>query len=403
MNRFLSVVVCSIIITFIGSVSCNSQKETTMTAGEFITFLRNQASQIANEESGWKNFTETYSNPYVVNDSVVFMFYGEANSVQWAGDFNSWSQQEPKAMGTRIENSEVWYSVISLPLDARVDYKIIVDGTWILDPDNEFRQMAGVGGGSYNSELRMPGYIEDTVGYERVDIPKGMLSEAFSLRSNAMHYEINYQVYVPENYEKLDNLPSLYVTDGHEYSRLELGNMISILDNLVADKKIEPLLVIFVDPRNPDDHNENRRMSEYVLNKAFVEFFTDELIPEIDSKFKTSGDAANRGILGTSLGGLNSAYFHATANNYFKRIGINSPAFSYKEEIFDIYDTLQAIPSNIIITTGTMYDTQPSALRMKGIMERKGYPLLYIEVNQGHSWGNWEELLDDVLVHLYGN
>jgi enterochelin esterase family protein len=109
-----------------------------------------------------------------------------------------------------------------------------VDGNWILDPDNELKQMAGVGGGSYNSELRMPAYVVDTIGNLRTNIPKGSLSNAYSLQSHSMDYELNYQVYVPRNYENLDNLPSLYVTDGHEYSRPELGNMITILDNLIA-------------------------------------------------------------------------------------------------------------------------------------------------------------------------
>jgi enterochelin esterase family protein len=402
MNKSVNPVVCTLIVLTIYANSCESKKKAPMTAGEFVEFLQNEAPKIENKE-GWNKFLETFSNPRMNNDSVILMYYGKAESVQWAGDFNGWSQHEPKALGIRVEGSDIWFTSIHLPPDARVDYKIIVDGNWILDPDNELKQMAGVGGGSYNSELRMPAYVVDTIGNLRTDIRKGSLSNAYSLQSHSMDYELNYQVYVPHNYENLDNLPSLYVTDGHEYSRPELGNMITILDNLIEDKRIQPLLVVFVDPRNPDNLNENRRMSEYVLNVAFVEFFTDELIPEIDSKFKTSAFAADRGILGTSLGGLNSSYFHAAANNYFKRIGINSPAFFYKEEIFDIYDTLQAIPSRIIMTTGTMYDTQPAALRMKGIMEGKGYPLLYIEVNQGHSWGNWEELLDDALVYLYGN
>jgi len=39
---------------------------------------------------------------------------------------------------------------------------------------------------------------------------------------------------------------------------------------------------------------------------------------------------------------------------------------------------------------------------MKKILEQKEYPLKYIEVNEGHSWGNWRGLLDDMLIYFFG-
>jgi enterochelin esterase-like enzyme len=39
---------------------------------------------------------------------------------------------------------------------------------------------------------------------------------------------------------------------------------------------------------------------------------------------------------------------------------------------------------------------------MKTILEAKGYPLQYKEVNEGHSWGNWRALIDEPLIWFFG-
>ena len=39
---------------------------------------------------------------------------------------------------------------------------------------------------------------------------------------------------------------------------------------------------------------------------------------------------------------------------------------------------------------------------LRDVLETKGYPLMYIEVNQGHSWGNWRGLLKQPLTYFFG-
>ena len=54
------------------------------------------------------------------------------------------------------------------------------------------------------------------------------------------------------------------------------------------------------------------------------------------------------------------------------------------------------------MTTGTIHDTEASARKMKEILLDKGYRIKYIEVPEGHSWGNWRALLDDILEYFFG-
>jgi enterochelin esterase family protein len=178
--------------------------------------------------------------------------------------------------------------------------------------------------------------------------------------------------------------------------------MTAVLDNLISEKRSKPVIAIFIDPRSsPNPGGTNRRASEYMMNKKYADFVCDELVPAIDSNYKTIKSPEARAILGTSLGGINSAYFGYSRSDVFRLIGINSPAFWYKEEIFSLYENGAVLPLKIFMSTGTINDTQPEAKRMKALFDVKGYPNLYIEVPEGHSWGNWRALLDEMLICFF--
>ena len=347
----------------------------------------------------WDSLKNRHQIPYVFGDSVAFLYYGKASSVSWAGDFDGWDPSMAGFQGNQLGTSPIWIMEQVFPEDARLDYKIVVDGEWILDPDNPNIQYSGWGP---NSELRMPGwmYPEETVLAE--GISRGTLSENMIImsREENLGYTVQYRVYLPHDYENLSDLPVIYVTDGHEYSDDLKGSMVIVLDNLIHKQMIRPVMAVFIDPRNPEQPDQNRRMEEYTGNPGFADFVADELIPEIDSQYKTSVGAEYRAILGTSLGGWNSAFIGFKRSDKIHHIGIHSPAFD--ESIIQAFSNSEKLPLNIFMSTGVIYDTQDRARAMKAVLEEKSYPLRYIEVNEGHSWGNWRALIDEPLIYFYG-
>lgn len=340
---------------------------------------------------------ENQQIPFAMGDSVAFLYKGEANSVSWTGDFTGWSSSG--YTGTNI-GSHTWLSEKVFPSDARLDYKLIVNGNWILDPGNEFIQYSGFGP---NSELRMPDWQYPTETIPVAGVEPGQLSNNFTIQSNAsnLNYTVQYKVYTPAGYEDLENLPVIYVTDGHEYANNQMGSMLTVLDNLIFEGTITPIIAVFVDPRNPSNLGENRRGSEYTANIKFANFVADELVPAIDAQYKTNANPNARAILGTSLGGWNSAFFGLERSDVFQRIAIHSPAFD--PAIIDAYESSPLLPLKIFMSTGVINDTASKARSMKAVLDAKGYPLQYIEVNEGHSWGNWRALIEEPLVYFFGN
>jgi len=347
----------------------------------------------------WDTLKNRNQIPFIFGDSIAFLYKGEANSVSWAGDFNGWDPTMDGYQGSKVGLSNIWIAEQKFPSDARLDYKIVVNNNWILDPANSFTQMSGFGP---NSELRMPGWIYPQETILQAGATRGTLSDNITIVSNAsnLNYSVQYKVYTPYGYDELINLPVIYVTDGHEYSDNAKGSMIIVLDNLIFSGLIDPVIAIFIDPRNPSNLSQNRRMDEYRANIKFANFVADELAPVIDSNYKTNTSADARAILGTSLGGWNSAYFGYARNDKFHLIGIHSPAFD--ETIIQNYNNSALMPLKIYMSTGVIYDTQNQARSMKIVMENKGYALLYKEVNEGHSWGNWRALIDEPLMYFFG-
>lgn len=364
-----------------------------------LTEIKNETDRSAGISAFMDSLEVNHQIPFSMNDSVAFLYQGTASSVMWVGDFNGWN---PSAgfSGTNISDTDVWISERVFPSDARLDYKIIVDGNWLLDPKNSYIQYSGFGP---NSELRMPEweYPMETILGEGV--VRGQLSENFTIQSQAanLNYTVQYRVYTPAEYNVLSDLPVIYVTDGHEYSNELMGSMLTVLDNLISSQTIQPVIAVFIDPRNPSNLSENRRGSQYTGNIKFANFVADELVPVIDAAYKTNATPTARAILGTSLGGWNSAYFGLERSDVFQFIAIHSPAFN--NDIIQSYFNSSLLPLKIFMSTGVIYDTEDQARSMKIVMEQKGYPLLYQEVNEGHSWGNWRALIEEPLVYFFSN
>ena len=65
-------------------------------------------------------------------------------------------------------------------------------------------------------------------------------------------------------------LPALYITDGQWY--ISRGELPALLDGEIAAGNIEPVLVVFVDSRNPDNLQQNRRNQQFFCNPRYVDF-----------------------------------------------------------------------------------------------------------------------------------
>jgi enterochelin esterase family protein len=341
--------------------------------------------------------------PFAEGDSVAFLWRGSTTSIAVVGDHTRWN---PTGNGmARVGLSDVWMRIYALPEAARVDYKFVLNGSnWILDPNNPHQQWSGFGP---NSELRMPAWVfpDETV-RDPAALP-GTLSADLLIQSDTLGQPVRYRVFTPAGYDGLSDLPVVYVTDGHEYSDDRLGAVRIVADNLIHDGRSAPAIVVFIDPRHPTT-GQNQRQDHYVQNPAFAHFVARELVPSIDAAYRTNTDPDSRVILGTSLGGVFSVYLGLLHPDVFGRLAAQSPAFWVTESpdwwtgpsLFEMVASGPAGAFEIYLSTGTIHDGHLDARRMRDAMITRAHGVTYREVPEGHSWGNWRALIDEVLMAL---
>lgn len=342
----------------------------------------------------WQQIKSLRQMPLIFGELAVFLYRGETESVSWVGDWN----KVASTTGWRLGSTDLWISTVRLPMDARLEYQIQVNGSneFITDPLNPITEVSRQG---TKSAFTMPRYQGSAFTQTRENVARGELSDTQTIRSSHLGYEVNYRVYTPAGYSRLRQLPSLYVTDGQDY--ILYGKMATILDNLIAEQKIRPIIVVFIDSQDPET-GESLRDEQYIDNPKYGQFIANELVPWIDTKYYTARTADSRAILGAAEGGYFAAAFALNHTNRFHLIGMQSPALDINEgTLLDQYRQLIKLPVKVFLNTGIFNDYTQSAREMKSILEEKQIPLSYIESSEGHSFGNWRDKLDDMLIYFF--
>ena len=334
--------------------------------------------------------TFTPSFPVVENDTLVHYIYrGGANSVTIPGDASNWSPDTYSM--THASGTDFWYHTQSFEADARLDYKFVISGiNWILDPLNPYTCPSGFGS---NSELRMPNYIPEPDINFTENIPHGVVRDTLIYSSNLSELR-TVRIYTPPAYHAtLESYGVIIVHDGLEY--VDLALMDNVLDNLIHQQRIQPVIGIFVPPIN--------RTAEYAgnLQDEFTAFIADELTPWIQSRYRTLPLPTNWSTLGASNGGNISLWLaldhpdifgHVAAQSSNVQTSISSGFANENLQDMDIYLDIGTYDIPILVTLVADF---------VNLLTANGYSFQHTIYHEGHSWGNWRARLDEVLTQFY--
>ena len=373
------------------------------TYDEFVGAVQNSIEDGTVDEL-WQEVVASGEMPIIYTNRVIFMHEAEADSVAWASEFlgMSFATFTPYQLeGTRLGESNIWMAEVVLPYDGRFNYSLVVDGEVIMrDPLAQYQQLEGAG---YISSIYMPGYVYPEATIPRDDIGTGVLSEDIMLSSENLERDVNVRIYTPVGYDQLSDLPVVYTSDGNDYWHDEMGSLVTILDNLIADGRINPVIVAFVDARDVVT-GENLRMNELAARDPFAMFVTEELIPYVDENYKTDSSREARVILGTSLGGAMALHIGLNYSDWFGNLAVQSPFMMFfSPEVVPGYQALEEpLPLKVFMNQGT-YDLDMVNTRLlRDVFVEDDYELRYVETNNQHGWSNWPALLDEMLIYFFG-
>jgi enterochelin esterase-like enzyme len=294
-------------------------------------------------------------------------------------------------------------------------YALLVDGVAVCDPASETffgssREMSGI---------EIP---EEGVDYYDVkDVPHGQVRQRryFSKVTNAWRRIF---VYTPPDYDTNRNAryPVLYLHHGwgeDEWGWVVQGRMDAIMDNLIAAKKAKPMIVVM------ENHLSALKPGEKPLmlgsrapgaprpnfdnfGATYTEVMFTDLIPMVESTYRTLTGPENRAMAGLSMGGLQT--FQTTLQNLgkFTYIGGFSPGppqATIDKVIFANPAEFSKQVKLLWIGTGTVErDSNPNILRLHEALEKAGVKHVYYESpGTAHEWLTWRRDLNEFAPLLF--
>ena len=164
---------------------------------------------------------------------------------------------------------------------------------------------------------------------ERDGIPRGKL-EMVEYDSKTVGTKRKMQVYTPPGYAENKKYPVLYLLHGIGGDETEWQRFVSVgnlMDNLVADKKAVPMIVVM--PNGRAQKNDRAEGDVFAAAPAFANFgrdLLDDVIPAIESRYSTLAGPGNRALAGLSMGGGQALNIGLAHLDTFAWIGAFSPA-----------------------------------------------------------------------------
>lgn len=350
------------------------------------------------------SFKAPVKSPEVNPDNTVTFRYRNAKavSVKLQGDF-----LPTNAPVDMVEGEDGVWSYTTQPLEGELYlYNFVVNGERRNDPSNMHmnRDIA-----TWTNFFTMSTQQGDKGWYYEVhDTPHGSLTRRW-YNSPTLGADRRITIYTPAGYESSKaKYPVLYLlhgSGGDEDAWVDLGRTIQILDNLIAEGKAKPMIVVM-----PNGVYYNNAAPGYAVNmfqptmlnsrsdstKEIEDSFQD-VISFVESNYRVAKGMYNRAVAGLSMGSRQSCAISRSHPGMFGYVGMFSGAVLADTPEAEAALALQMdkkwAPKLYWIGVGSADGVKVNALKLKEYCESKGYPVEYYESDGGHIWRNWRVYL----------
>lgn len=366
------------------------------------------------------------TSPEVNKDnSVTFRLLAkEAKEVKVTGDFAPAQGFGQGSIAMTKDTSGVW-SYTTAPLKSDLyGYAFMVDGVRVLDPSNVYQ-------------------IRDVATVTNVFIVKGGLGDAYSVNgvphgtvtrtwypspTNKLNPVRRVTIYTPPGYEKSkDSYPVLYLlhgAGGDEEAWINLGRSSQILDNLIAQGKAKPMIVVMtngnaVQEAAPGESKDGLVKPSMMMpggpkvEEAAFELSFKDVISFVESTYRVKKEKSSRAIAGLSMGGFHTLHISKYYQNTFDYMGLFSAAISMGNNqnstspvYADFWGTIQKQIKNGYKLywigcgkTDFLYKSNQEFMEKA----KKDYNMnfIYRESEGGHTWTNWRMYLTEFVPLLF--
>lgn len=360
------------------------------------------------------------------NNTVTFRLKApKAVKVQVTGDFLPTQKIKtpfgefdgPGVADLKEGKDGVWEFTTPEPLKPELySYSFIVDDLKIMDPSNVYmiRDVASV-----TNVFIIGGDRADL--YKVNKVPHGTVRRMW-YDSPTLGINRRLTVYTPAGYETSGKrYPVFYLLHGmggDEEAWIALGRTSQILDNLIAQGKAKPMIVVMTNGNAAQEAAPGESSLGFAapnmqlpktMEGSFEVAFPD-VVKFIDKNFRTVANKKNRAIAGLSMGGFHSMHISKQYPDMFDYVGLFSAAIMpNKDAKSPVYEDIEgklkvqfskkpALYWIAIGKTDFLYKANEDYRKM---LDEKGYKYSYYETGEGHIWKNWRIYLTEFAPQLF--
>ncbi len=359
------------------------------------------------------------------DNSVTFrLFAPNASQVEVVGDFLSqqlidspFGKVEVPGSASLVKDENGVWQYTSAPLSSEFYiYNLVVDGLRIADPSNVY-QLRDVS--SIHNVFIVPGERGDL--YAVNSVPHGSLTRRW-YNSETLDMNRRITIYTPPGYESSkEDYPVLYLLHGmggDEEAWPMLGRTAQIMDNLIAEGKAKPMIVVMpngnaIQEAAPGESTQGMTAPTMNLPKtmegSYEKAFPD-IVKFVESNYRVKNDKSHRAISGLSMGGFHSLHISKEYPDLFDYIGLFSaaimpltetPSSFYEDTDKKLEVQFQKNPKLYWIAIGKDDFLYNANVDFRKKLDENKYDYTYFENGEGHIWRNWRIYLSMFVPMLF--
>jgi enterochelin esterase-like enzyme len=280
-------------------------------------------------------------------------------------------------------------------------YMVNVDGMATIDPRNpnispSQRQT--------HSILYVPGDYSETR-----DVPHGALSSVRYVAPTLAGAQREMYIYTPPGYTSgTERYPVLYLIHGGGDSALSwatAGRANDILDNLIAEKKTKPMIIVMPAGWTPSG---GQVMTSDATKDPFTAELIKDIIPFVETNYRVLANPENRAISGLSMGGIQTLNIGLHHLGTFRYVVVMSSGWTTESDR-DLFYKIEAaqIPKYnsqlklFWLGWGDTDSARPNSLAVIEKLKSLGVKMETRETAGGHEWAVWRLFLRDMAPRLF--
>lgn len=339
---------------------------------------------------------------YVVNSDRTVTFHlhaPDATAVTISGDFT----QTPQPMTKGEDGTWTFNSAALRP--AIYDYSFSVNGVRTNDPSNP---LIKPGDRSSSTMFEVKG--DKAAPYDIQPVPHGTVRIEYYV-SKKFEVPKMVWIYTPPGYESSNaRYPAMYLLHGAgdtEAGWVTTGHANLILDNLIAEGKAKPMIVVMPYGR-PAPSATLGLAAPAPVTEPGVTFPTDlveDVVPFAEKDYRISSRPDDRAIAGLSMGGNQTLQVGLSHTGMFHYIGAFSPVVINPEEAFKAALADPAGTNKNLklfsIYIGKLDTLYPSNQAFDKLLDQRGIKHNFVETEEWHVWRNWRDYLADFAPRVF--